>query len=327
RESGEDGWPAHKFIDEVIRIVKAEKLKERELLPPLVLQYRQLSKMVSTYYDTFLEKAVDRWTAPSGREYGVLHCRFNQSAADTGRFSSSDPNLQNQPRLLGPRECFVPRRGRWNWHLDYSQVEMRFFCHFAEDKGMAKAIDDDVHLYVATKIYKKPKDQVTKEQRKRAKSTGFGILYGSGPAKQAETLTSKGLPTTKLEASVIVAAYHREFPSVRRLTNRLKSELLRNGYIVNPFGRRYHIDKSFSYKGLNYMCQGSSADLIKRAMVDVWNWLRKMGYKARLIMTVHDELVIECPRNEMKKVIPQVMKMMERKKEYFVPIIAEAEVV
>src|SRR5690606_38904410 len=157
RESGEDGWPAHKFIDEVIRIVKAEKLKERELLPPLVLQYRQLSKMVSTYYDTFLEKAVDRWTAPSGREYGVLHCRFNQSAADTGRFSSSDPNLQNQPRLLGPRECFVPRRGRWNWHLDYSQVEMRFFCHFAEDKGMAKAIDDDVHLYVATKIYKKPK--------------------------------------------------------------------------------------------------------------------------------------------------------------------------
>ena len=206
---------------------------------------------------------------------------------------------------------------------------MRMFAHFAQDEGMAKAIDDDIHLYVATKIYRKPKEEVTKEQRKRAKSTGFGVVYGSGPGTQAETLTKNGLPTTKLEASIVVAGFHREFPSVRRLTNDYKVQLMRQGYIENPFGRRYYIPTKFGYKALNYMCQGTPADLIKRAMVKVWLWLVENGYwpRVKLIMQIHDELVIECPPSLAPTVIPQVMTMMQDKTTYFVPITCEAEVV
>lgn len=329
RDSGEEGWPGDRFYAEVHKAVAEHKLDKSELLPPLVLKYRELSKMVSTYYDALIEDCVDVEIAPNGREYGILHCKFNQSEAMTGRFSSSEPNLQNMPRILGPRECFVTRRGRHNWHLDYSQVEMRMFAHFAKDEDMAKAIDDDIHLYIATRIYKKPRDQVTKEQRKRAKGTGFGILYGSGAETQAETLTQKGLPTTKLEAAVTVAAVHREFPSIRRLTNELKVRLIRDGYIANPFGRRYYIPTKFGYKALNYLCQGTPADLMKAAMVKIWDWLRAKGYwpRVKITMTIHDELTIECPPALAEEVIPHIIAMMEDRTSYFVPVTVDAEVV
>lgn len=328
RDSGEEGWPAARFYSSVHATIREHSLPKREMLMPLVLKYRELSKMVTTYYDHIIDDAVDVVTEENGRERGRMHCLFNQSEAMTGRFSSSDPNLQNMPRILGPRECFLARRGRHNWHLDYSQVEMRMFVHFAKDEHMAAEIDKDIHLYVATRIYNKPRDQVTKEQRKRAKGTGFGILYGSGPGTQAETLTKKGLPTTKPEASRIVANFHREFPSVRRLTNQLKIELARNGYIENPFGRRYYIPTKFGYKALNYLCQGTPADLIKRAMVKIWKWLRAEGHwpRVRLIMTIHDELVIECPPSLAGTIIPQILRMMEDRTTYFVPVTCEAEV-
>lgn len=327
REASEDGWSARKYLDEIHRIVEEKDMDPKFLIPPLVLRFRQLSKMISTYYNALIDKAVDVHTEPNGREVGILHCKFNPSEAMTGRFSCSDPNLQNIPRILGPRECFIPRKGKYNWHIDYSQVEMRLFCHFALDEGMAQAIDEDVHQYVATKIYRKPRDQISKEQRKRAKATNFGILYGSGAKTQAETLTKRGLPTTEHEAKVIVAAYHREFPKVRKLTNSLKSMLLKKGYVTNPFGRRYRIPSRAAYKALNYMCQGTSADLIKRAMVDIWLWLRENGYRTRLIMTVHDEVALEVPRSEAREVIPTIMTMMERLDEFFVPITVDAEVI
>lgn len=328
KESSEEAWPAEKFWREVHRVIDEHGLKKRELLPPLVLKYRELSKMVSTYYDHLIDESVNKYTTPGGREYGTIHCKFNQSEAMTGRFSSSEPNLQNMPRKLGPRECFVTRPGQYNVHVDYSQVEMRMFAHFAKDQGMAKAVEDDIHLYVATRIYRKPRDQISKEQRKRAKSTGFGILYGSGPGKQAETLTRNGLPTSKLEASSVVAAFHREFPSVRRLTNELKVQLMRQGYIENIFGRRYYIPEKFSYKGLNYICQGTPADLIKRAMVAIWLWLRKEGLwpRVRIIVQIHDELVFEMPRAVTAATVPEITKRMEDRTSYFVPITTEVEI-
>lgn len=328
RDASEENWSSDKFIKSVKSIAKKHKLDSRDLLPPMVLKYRELSKMISTYYNHLIQDPVARWKAPSGREFGVLHCRFNQAEAMTGRFSSSEPNLQNMPRLLGPRECFVPRRGRRNWHFDYSQIEMRMFVHFAKDTDMAKAIDDDIHLYVATRIYKATKDKITKEQRKRAKATGFGILYGSGPATQAETLTQRGLPTTKMQATKVVASFHREFPSIKRLTNELKTLLVRQGYIENPFGRRYHIPQKFGYKGLNYLCQGTAADIIKAAMVKIWLWLRKNDHlKTKLILTIHDELVLEIPPSEQREVVPAIREMMNDKETYFIPVLSDAEVV
>jgi len=326
RESSEEGWPWRKFYNAVHETVKKHRLEPREVVPPFIWKIRQLKKMVSTYYDYFLNNAVDVRIEPNGRRVGILHCKFNQSEALTGRFSSSEPNLQNQPRKLGPRECFITRRGRWNFHIDYDQVEMKFFTHFSEDAEMAKAVASDIHLHTAAKVYKLDPSKITSEQRKRAKGVNFGILYGAGAKTVAVTLTKKGLPTTALESSRICTAYHRSFPSVRALTGTLANSLKVNGYVENPFGRRYHIPVKFCYKALNYMCQGTSADLMKLSMVRAWKWLRAMKLKTRMILTVHDEIVFEVPATE-RWVIPELVKLMEDLKNFNVPITVSPEVV
>lgn len=327
RKSSEEGWNAAKFYREIHKAAKKYKLDKKELLPPLIMKYRQVSKMISTYYDNFINMSVDIKVAPNGREYGILHCQFNQSEAKTGRFSSSKPNLQNLPRSLGPRECFVPRMGRKNWHIDYDQVEIKFFVHFAQDEGMREATSGDFHRYTATKVYKKPADKITKEQRSRAKGTNFGIIYGSGAETQAETLTKDGLPTTRNEMVEFLAAYHKEFPAVRRLMGDLERQLRRDGYVANSFGRRYHVPVKLAWVMLNYMCQGTSADQVKEAMVACWKWLRKHGYKTRIIKTIHDEIVFEVPQAEEKIVIPKLMEIMEDHESFFVPITVSADVV
>lgn len=324
RDSGEEGWGFDRFYREVERAIIDNDLDQREWVAPLVLKYRELSKMVSTYYDHIIDDAVDVRVEPSGRKVGVLHCSFNQSEAQTGRFSSSDPNLQNMPRLLGPRECFIPRRGRNHIHLDYSQVEMRLFVHFAEDDVMASAIDGDIHETTAAKVYKV--DKPTKEQRKRAKGVNFGIIYGSGAATMAETLTSKGLPTSVSEAKTLVSDYHAAFPSVRRVTDELNAELVREGFVTNPFGRRYHIPPKVGYKALNYMCQGTSADIIKQAMVAVWDYIIDHGMSSRIVMTIHDEIVLEMPPAEQHH-IGAIMDIMDDLESFFVPITTDAEIV
>jgi len=325
RDSGEEGWRTQRFLEALDEASHEYDLDRRELLPALVLKARELRKMISTYYDRLVDDCVDVGIK-GGREYGILHASFNSTTAETGRFSSSDPNLQNMPRILGPRECIVARRGRRNFHFDYEQVEMKFFVHFAKDEDMAAAIAEDIHLHVAARIYKCSIPEVTKERRKRTKGVNFGIIYGSGPETQAETLTKKGLKTSVREAIVLVANYHREFPSVRELTNKLKSQLIRYGYVENPFGRRYFIKPDDAYKSLNYMCQGTSADQMKKAMVDIWQWLRDEGLKSRVIMTIHDEIVLEIPRSEEAYVIPKVKEIMEDLDSYFVPLTVDVEV-
>lgn len=327
RESGEEGWTLRRFYKAVKKAIEENNIPKKYMLPPLILRYRQVSKMISTYYDHFINKCVDKKTYPNGREYGILHCNFNQSEAVTGRFSSSNPNLQNQPRKIGPRECFVPRIGKRNWHWDYEQVEMKFFVHFAEDERMAKAIADDIHLHVAAEVYSKPVEDISGEQRKRAKATNFGIIYGSGPETQAETLTRRGLVTTTSQTKKFLADYHRRFPSVRTTTNSLKTDIVRFGYVVNPFGRRYHLTSRFSYKALNYLCQGTSADQMKKAMVDLWHYLKDNKFKARLVMTIHDEIVIEIPRCEEKELYQPVQDIMEDHHSYFIPVTVDAKIV
>jgi DNA polymerase-1 len=204
---------------------------------------------------------------------------------------------------------------------------MRFFVHFSGDETMAAAINDDIHLTVAAEIYDKPKEEITSEQRKRAKGTNFGIIYGSGAATQAETLTKKGLPTTIAESTVFVNKYHRKFPSVRRTTKRFGIELKEFGFVTNPFGRRYHIPHKFAYKLLNYMCQGTSADLMKRGMVEIWEWLRATNKISRLILTVHDELVFECPRFEEQEVIAKACEIMEELTMFKIPMTVSVDVV
>lgn len=327
RQSGEQGWLFDRFFWAVNRAVKKHKLDRTELIPPFILKIRELKKMVSTYYDNLIAGAVDVVTEPNGREVGIIHCSFNQAEAKTGRFSSSEPNLQNMPRLLGPRECFIVRRGRWHFHWDYSQVEMKLFGHFAKDPKMAKAIRDDIHRHTASVINKCAKSAVTSEQRKRAKKVNFGPLYGSGAETLAEAMTKDGFPTEKHEAQQWLIAYHKEFPSVRRTTNGFKAQLSQQGYIANPFGRRYHIPVKFAYKALNYMCQGTSADLMKRAMVDLCIFIEENNLKSRMVLTVHDELVLEVPRTEIDIIGPAALRLMEELEAFFIPIEVDLEVV
>lgn len=318
--SGKENWGAVRFLREVHKVVNKHSLRERELLSPLILKYRELSKLITTYYDHLINDCVDIKVTPTGREVGVLHCKFNQSEAMTGRFSSSGPNLQNMPRLLGPRECFIVRRGRKNWYFDYEQVEMRFYTHFSRDKKMAAALPTDLHRHTASDMYQKPLEDITKEERERAGSINFAVIYGIGAPTMAETLSRKGAPTTESEALQFINRYHNIYPSVKKTTNELKKELKRKGYVTNPFGRRYYIPYKFGYKALDYMCQGTSADQLKKAMVDIWCWLREEGLKTKLIKTIHDELGFEIPHKEERKVVPKIIEIMQDLTSYFVPI-------
>lgn len=327
RDSGEEGWPYEKWWAAVQEVIQTNHLHKSEWLPPLILKLRELQKMVNTYYGHIINEAVDVKRDPvTGRETGILHCKFNQNEAMTGRFSSSEPNLQNMPRILGPRECFIPRNGLRHFHFDYEQVEMRFFCHLAEDPDMAEAIADDIHLFVASEIYGIPIDKVTKEQRKRAKQINFGILYGSGAEKVAETLTRMGLPTSTMEASLLFTRYHRRFPSIRRVTQEYKKFLIEHKYIENLYGRRYYLNTRDGYKGLNYVCQGSPADLMKQAMVKIWRWLRRRGLRSKILIQVHDELVVQIPRNEEAEVVPKIVELMQDLTSFYVPITVGVEV-
>lgn len=326
RESSEEGWRTSAYIEAVEKAISAG-IPRQHTLPLLILKCNELSKLISTYYDYFIENAQDVHLDPRGFEAGTLYCKLNQSTAGTGRFSSSDPNLQNQPRKLGPRECFVPRFGYGNTHWDYDQVEMKLFVHFAQDESMREALKDDIHKYAAVRVYHLPKEEITSEKRKRAKSIGFGILYGAKPRRIAVTMTQKGLSTTLTECTTLFNNYHKAFPSIRRVTQQFSLDLARDGFCQNPFGRRYHVSSRESYIMLNYMCQGTSADIMKAAMVRVWKWLRENMPECRLLLTIHDEIIIECPIRLLRRLCASIKPLMEHHQGFFVPITVSGELV
>jgi DNA polymerase-1 len=304
-------------VQEYIKKFKKASRDPRQLFVPLMLKWRELSKMVNTYYEPFMAKAVD----------GVIHGRFNSLTAITGRFSSSNPNLQNIPRILGPRQCFRARPGFINLHADYSQVEMRLFIHYARDAKLKQALVDgkDLHLQTATEIFQKPEGEVTKEERKKAKSTNFGILYGSGAETLAETLTKMGIPTSPSEGKAYLERYHRAKPSVRRIMSKCKAELARRGFVEDEFGRRYRVPMRMSYKALNALIQGCSAGIMKRAMVRIWRYLKAHKCRSQLILTIHDEVVPEIHMSELW-LIPVIKELMEKDNPLFwVPITSDLE--
>lgn len=298
-----------KFRDEAKRV----GAPKAQLFVPLMLKWRELEKMVNTYYRPFEAQAIPVETATRSASLAVLHAKFNSLTAITGRFSSSNPNLQNIPRILGPRQCFRPRPGFIQYHFDYMQVELVLYIHYAKDEKLLAALlaGEDLHLQTATEIFDKSKDQVSKEERKRAKSTNFGVLYGSGAETLAETLTKMGIPTTEGQARLLLEKFHRARPSMRRLMSKCKAELMRRGYVQNEFGRRFRVPLKLSYKAINALIQGCSADIMKRAMVRIWRFLKKHKLRSRLIMTIHDEIILEVHESEEDFVVPRVKRLME----------------
>jgi DNA polymerase-1 len=296
-------------------------------IPKLLLEYRELSKLKNTYVDT-LPKMVSRRT-------GRVHASFNQTGAITGRLSSSDPNLQNIPvrTELGKRirEAFVAG-GADSVLLaaDYSQIELRLLAHFCRDSALLEAfhLGQDIHRAVAAQVNGVSPDEVTPAQRSAAKAVNFGIIYGQTPFGLSRSL---GIPVGT--ARTFIDTYFMRYPGIRLFINRCVEEARSTGYAETILGRRRPIPELKSRNpgqvafgeriAVNTVVQGSAADLIKRAMIDIHRELKSGRHPAKMLIQVHDELVFEVPRGDIEEEARMIREKMEHAIPLDVPIVVD----
>ncbi|MEP6618082.1 MAG: DNA polymerase I [bacterium] len=295
-------------------------------LPVLLMEYRELSKLESTYIDT-LPMLVN---PHSGR----LHTSFNQTVAATGRLSSSDPNLQNIPnrRELGReiRRGFVPQSGWLLLAADYSQIELRLLAHLSGDIAFVEAFKSggDIHRQTAAVIFEVPVEEVTSEMRARAKTINFATIYGQGPHA-----LSRQLKISHAEAKEFIERYFERFSRVREYLDSMVTYAREHGYVETIFKRRRYIpelrDRNFNVRAFgertatNSPIQGSAADLIKIAMIRVHERLRADRMNSRMLLQVHDELVLEVPAAELDAAVLLVKHEMEHAAELSVPLLVD----
>jgi len=293
-------------------------------VPRLLIEYRELSKLKSTYVD-----ALPGFINPAT---GRIHTSFNQAGAATGRLSSSDPNLQNipirTPRGEAIRRAFVAPPGAVLLTADYSQIELRLLAHLSGDPAFVDAFTrgGDIHRQTAALIFGVAQDQVTPDMRARAKTINFATIYGQGPFALA-----RQLGITQDDARQFIDQYFKRFAGVRAWLDRTVAEARAKGYVETLFGRRRYIpelkDRNFNIRAFgertatNSPLQGSAADLIKLAMIGISSALRARGLESRLILQVHDELVLEVPVEEQETATPLVKSHMERAAELRVPLV------
>ena len=296
------------------------------VLPELLMEYRELAKLESTYLDT-----LPSLIHPDDQR---LHTSFNQTVASTGRLSSSDPNLQNIPirRELGRdiRRGFVPRKG-WSFlAADYSQIELRLLAHLSNDPAFVAAFQSggDIHRQTASIIFGVPISEVTSEMRARAKTINFATIYGQG----AHAL-SRQLKISNSEAREFIATYFERFQGVRRYLDSMVEHARQHGYVETIFHRRRYIpelrDRNFNIRAFgertaaNSPIQGSAADLIKIAMIRINQALCTRSMQSRMLLQVHDELVFEYPPQEGEALIALVRHEMEHAAELSVPLVVD----
>jgi DNA polymerase-1 len=295
-------------------------------LPRLILDYRELQKLKSTYVDT-LPTRVNRRT-------GRIHTSFNQTGAATGRLSSSEPNLQNipirTPRGEAIRKGFVPRSG-WTFLVaDYSQIELRLMAHLSGDPGFIEAFHQggDIHRQTAALIFGVPVEQVTPDMRGRAKTINFATIYGQGPFA-----LSRQLGISQEDAKSFIARYFERFAGVRAYLDRQIQLAREQGYVETLLKRRRYIpeikDRNFNMRAYgernaqNSPLQGSAADLIKLAMIRIHGAMRGQGLRSRMLLQVHDELVFEVPPEEVETMRALVKGHMEHVVELRVPLVVD----
>jgi len=298
-------------------------------LPRLILNYRELQKLKSTYVDT-LPLEVNPVT-------GRIHTSFNQAGAATGRLSSSDPNLQNipvrSPRGEAIRRGFVPAEGNLFVVADYSQIELRIMAHLSGDPGFIEAFQQggDIHRQTAALIFSVPVGQVTSEQRARAKTINFATIYGQGPFA-----LSNQLGITQDEAKQFISQYFERFAGVRAFLDRQVALAKEQGFVETLLGRRRYIpevrEKNFNLRSYgernaqNSPLQGSAADLIKLAMIRIHALLAERRLASRMLLQVHDELVFEVPPAEVGVMQELVKREMESVMPLRVPLVADVGV-
>ncbi len=305
-----------------------EEMVNQHPIIDLLLEYRELSKLQSTYVLP-LPKQINPHT-------GRVHTSFNQTGSVTGRLASSDPNLQNIPTRteLGRkiRNGFIAGPGNVFLAVDYSQIELRIVAHMAQDKAMMQAFQAnlDIHAATAAAILQIPIDQVTKDQRRNAKAINFGLIYGMSPFGLSR---STGL--TLGEAENFVKAYFLQFPGVRYFLDEMKKTAAQQGYVETILGhRRYfpnltrttnaNIRNREEREAINAPIQGTAADIIKLAMLKIPEALISASLHAKMILQIHDELIFECPQNELNDTLHIVTDIMENGLQLSVPILTEA---
>lgn len=301
-------------------------------LPKAIIEQRQIAKLKGTY--------VDALPALVSEKTGRLHTSFNQTIASTGRLSSSDPNLQNVPARTEQgrqiRQAFIPRDGWKIVTADYSQVELRLLAHFCGDDNLRSAFENDldVHTAVAAQIFKVPEDKVEKSQRNAAKVVNFGVIYGISAHGLAIRL---GIP--RKEADVFIDGYFARYPSVLQYQDRLLKAARATGSVATILGRKrrfdpngirpnstYHQRSQAEREAINMEIQGSAADLMKVAMLNVHRRLMDEKYESKMLLTVHDELVFEAPPSEVTKLVAMVRHEMTTAMKLDVPLKVDASV-
>ena len=307
-----------------VEVLEGLRFDAPEIIEPL-LRYRQLTKLNSTYVEGLL-RLVD------GK--GRVHSTFDQTATATGRISSSEPNLQNIPVRTEEgreiREAFLPREGWVLLDADYSQIELRLMAHFSGDPALIDAFrkGEDIHVRTASEIFDVPPEWVTPELRSRAKAVNFGLIYGiSGFG------LSRNTGVSRKEAAEFIEKYFRTYPGVKRFMDRTAAEGADRGYAETLMGRRRYLPELRSPKApvrefgkraaMNTPVQGTAADIIKLAMVRIDRALREAGLKSRLILQVHDELLLECPPEEAEQAAALLREAMEGAISLQVPLVAE----
>ncbi len=307
-----------------------EKLIGTHEVIELIMEYRHLVKLKGTYADGLLSVI--------NKNTGKIHSNFNQTVTVTGRISSTEPNLQNIPiRTELGREVRKMFTASDNEHIlvdaDYSQIELRVLAHISDDKNMCEAFnaDEDIHTRTASEVFNVNTSEVTSEMRSRAKTVNFGIVYGMGDFSLAQELGIK-----KFEAKEYIENYFKKFNGVKNYMENIVDTARNDGYVTTLFNRRRYlpelhagnfIQRSFGERvAMNTPIQGTAADIIKIAMVNIYKRLKGENLKSKLILQVHDELIIDALKSELEQVKSILKHEMENAVKLNVPLIADMNV-
>ncbi len=298
-------------------------------LPRLILEYRSLSKLKSTYTDK-LPKQINPQTHR-------VHTSYHQAVASTGRLSSADPNLQNIPIRTSEgrriRQAFIAPRGFRILAADYSQIELRIMAHLSRDRGLCEAFNQgrDIHRATASEVFGVSEDGVSKDQRRAAKAINFGLIYGMSAFGLARQLGIE-----RGAAQQYVDLYFSRYPGVREYMDETREKARKSGYVETLFGRRLYLTEIHARNAqrrqyaertaINAPMQGTAADIIKKAMIDVDEWLRSSAVPARMIMQVHDELVFEVQQDAIESVRTEIVNRMSAAANLSVPLEVDAAV-
>jgi DNA polymerase-1 len=306
-----------------------QELAEDYALPKLILEHRSLSKLKSTYTD----KLPEQINVKTGR----VHTSYHQAVTATGRLSSSEPNLQNIP-IRSPegrkiRQAFIAPKGYKIVAADYSQIELRIMAHLANDEGLITAFSqgEDIHRATAAEVFNVPLSDVTTDLRRKAKAVNFGLIYGMsafGLAKQ--------LDVSRSDAQTYINAYFARYPGVKKYMDDTRILAKEQGYVETLFGRRLYLPEIDSRNAalrqyaertaINAPMQGTAADIIKRAMLTVDEWLLRGDIDVKMIMQVHDELVFEINEQDIDAAIKKIKSLMSSAAELTVPLIVDVGV-